>query len=40
VYGDGQTLAVWSGSDRLYALFLPTQNTTSGFATEVANALD
>jgi len=40
VYGDGQTLAVWSGSDRLYALFLPTQNTTSVFATEVANALD
>jgi hypothetical protein len=40
VYGDGKTLAVWSGSDRLYAMFLPTQKTARGFATEVANAVD
>jgi len=40
VYGHGKTLAVWSGADRLYALFLSTGHITREFAMEVANALD
>jgi hypothetical protein len=40
VYGPGKIVAVWSGSDRLYALFPDTKNVSREFVIQVANALD
>ncbi|HET9362906.1 MAG TPA: hypothetical protein VFO58_24320 [Vicinamibacterales bacterium] len=40
VYGPGSKVALWSGSDRLYALFSGTGKVTSDFLIRVANTLD
>jgi hypothetical protein len=40
VYGAGKTVAVWSGADRVYALYPSTATITRGFVLEVADALD
>lgn len=40
VYGDGKTVAVWSGSDRVYALFPSTRDVSRDFIAKVANVLD
>ena len=40
VYGHGKTLAIWSGSDRLYALFAATEEITVERLREVTDALE
>jgi hypothetical protein len=40
VYGPGKIAALWSGSDRLYALFPATGEVTREFIVEVANGVD
>ena len=40
VYGPGKIAAVWSGSDRIYALFPATGEVSREFVVTVANALD
>jgi hypothetical protein len=40
VYGPGKIVGVWSGSDRLYALYPDTREVTRDFLIRVANALD
>lgn len=40
VYGPGKIAALWSGSDRVYALFPPTGEVSREFIVTVANALD
>ena len=40
VYGQGKTLAIWSGSDRLYALLAATEDITAQRMKEVANAFE
>lgn len=40
VYGPGKTVAIWSGSDRVYALFPATGEVTRDFVRTVASALD
>ena len=40
VYGAGKTVALWSGPDRLYALFGATERINSDVIVEVARALE
>jgi hypothetical protein len=40
VYGHGKIVGVWSGADRLYALYPNTREVTRDFLIRVANALD
>ena len=40
VYGPGKIAAIWSGSDRVYALFPSEREVTKEFVVKVANALD
>jgi hypothetical protein len=40
VYGPGSNVLLWSGSDRLYALFSDTGKVTRDFLIRVANSLD
>jgi hypothetical protein len=40
VYGPGKIVGVWSGSDRVYALYPNTREVTRDFVIRVANALD
>jgi hypothetical protein len=40
VYGPGKIVAVWSGSDRIYALYPDTRSVSREFVMTVANALD
>jgi hypothetical protein len=40
VYGPGKTVAVWSGSERVYALYPETREISRAFIATVAAALD
>ena len=40
VYGPGKIAAIWSGSDRVYALFPSEGEVTKEFVVKVADALD
>jgi hypothetical protein len=40
VYGPGTTVALWSGSDRVYALYPTTGQVTRELVIRVAGVLD
>jgi hypothetical protein len=40
VYGPGKIVAVWSGPDRVYALFPDTRAVSREFVITVANAVE
>jgi hypothetical protein len=40
VYGPGKIVGVWSGPDRIYALYPSMQNVSREFILEVARSLE